>query len=535
MTRTLLSLHRTLWPRSFKANPSQIFVLFFFGLYGIPLTLALSFGIATVAQEEGNLVLAGAVPALGVSAYWLISLLYTSPEGQVDASRVATLPVRASELIPGFLLIAFLQIRALLALICTVIIAAVVSPVLGAEVSAGWIVAWVISCVLSFVLAIVGGQAVAALADLLGNQSPRIRRLIIAIAIIAAVGLALWMSMASGDNAEVILTLAMKVLAWSPLAAPCNAVLLAASGRWLAALGMVVAFVALLALAVWAERAALESELRTFNSEADETTRTTQSGSILLPWAPKNRWGAIYSRAVCYWWRDKRLTPTLFLIPIFAIIFLVLSLNEHNTFQQYVGLFFIITIAASGGANDYGYDGPANWVHIAASVPGRTMVTARAAGVATIVFPPLLLYLVAIGAIHGLTSSFWLAVIIAITAAVAALGLGSALSVLNPYPTSRPGTNAFKDKSGLTGSATITGLVAMFALWIPLVPGATMMMIPLTTDYGNTTLINSPLFWAGVLLEVLVSALILFIGQRISAKRLDAHWPKIMQKVKNYL
>lgn len=232
MTRTLLSLHRTLWPRSFKANPSQIFVLFFFGLYGIPLTLALSFGIATVAQEEGNLVLAGAVPALGVSAYWLISLLYTSPEGQVDASRVATLPVRASELIPGFLLIAFLQIRALLALICTVIIAAVVSPVLGAEVSAGWIVAWVISCVLSFVLAIVGGQAVAALADLLGNQSPRIRRLIIAIAIIAAVGLALWMSMASGDNAEVILTLAMKVLAWSPLAAPCNAVLLAASGRW---------------------------------------------------------------------------------------------------------------------------------------------------------------------------------------------------------------------------------------------------------------------------------------------------------------
>ena len=101
---------------------------------------------------------------------------------------------------------------------------------------------------------------------------------------------------------------------------------------------------------------------------------------------------------------------------------------------------------------------------------------------------------------------------------------------------SAPGTNPMKDKSGFSVGALIMMLVSVLLVWLPLAPGIIMMIVGMNRDDGGVTRLSGlpTLFWAGVVLSVLVALVGLWLGHAAAAKRLEKRWPEIFAKVRNF-
>ena len=534
VTRTIIALHGKLWPRSYKANPSQFVVLLIFFLYGLPGALGLAFLTGDITAEGGNLRYAAGLQGLGVFLYWLLALLYPSGESQVDPGRMATLPLRPRQLVPGMLWAEFLQARTVLALLCASATAAIIPAMLGDATSTTFVVAWVISCLVSFVLAVVGAAGMSALGQLLGAQPAWVRYLVFAAGVVVAVIATLLVSTDPTDMGATG-TAMLRAFAWTPFAAPASAVTSALCGRWLPAVLWALLTVALYVAFVCALEKAIGAELNGRVEGESPKSSASQRGTALVPWAPRSRWGAIYSRALCYWWRDSRFRAQWVSAVILTIIFCGTGLAGGDQTRLYIGLISSVILCSTATANDYGYDGPANWVHLAAHVPATTMVTARAAAGGTVGGLTLLVTAVICGLATGANPIFWTLLSAVVCACLAGLGFAAMMAVFSPYPTSRPGTKAFNDRSGFTGAAVLTTLMGIFGVWLPLAPGSIMMGIALSRGHQSFADMASGLFLSGLALNVVIALAISIGGIAIAYRRLNYRWPDVFQRVRNYV
>ena len=147
-----------------------------------------------------------------------------------------------------------------------------------------------------------------------------------------------------------------------------------------------------------------------------------------------------------------------------------------------------------------------------------------------------LIYLVVLAMLGRELTTVVVLAVIAGSAVLLNAGLAALLAVWNPFQVSAPGTNPMKDKSGFSVGALIMMLVSVLLVWLPLAPGIIMMIVGMNHDDGGVTRLSGlpTLFWAGVVLSVLVALVGLWLGHAAAAKRLEKRWPEIFAKVRNF-
>ena len=113
-------------------------------------------------------------------------------------------------------------------------------------------------------------------------------------------------------------------------------------------------------------------------------------------------------------------------------------------------------------------------------------------------------------------------------AAITACGISLFLSVRNPYPTAKPGTNPWQDRSGFSVSAFISAFAGIFLAWIPMLPG----ILGLTYGYKNDMIAVEII---GVILILAVPIAAYLLVMRYAIRYLDNHYPEIFAKVRSYV
>ncbi|MBI9001322.1 hypothetical protein M0E87_09440 [Corynebacterium sp. CCM 9185] len=525
MTRTLIQLHRTLRKRSLKAQPSQWFMIIFIWVYGVIGALSLG-GLSLTEQMDGNQSALSLPLGVGVLAYWVLAFIYPSSENQLTPAWFAPLPVDARQLLPGFILAAFLQSRGYLAVLNSVITFGfgTVGLVLTGH---AWVIPfWFLAVVAALALSICGAEAWILLGVLSGGRSRR-EKLSMAsgvVFILIIIGFNMVVNSAIGvDTARIT-----RILGYTPFGGAGGAAGSLADGAWGAAVLQAAIGVVLLPMLWGAWHRALTRSF-TQVTETGSGSRTRLRGRLMLPGVPETVGGAVYSRGLLYWVRDSRLLYSLISLPLFSVFFLVLGATNEDNSMEWFGAYMMAAAATQYVANAYGYDGPANWVHMTTGVPARVMVRAQAAVAATISVPTVLLYNTALGVISGFSTLWVLTAVTTIGAIPAALGFGSLLSVFNPFPAARPGTNPMKDRSGYSGAAFIAAFGGLLGVWLPLLPGIIMMVI------GRGHGLGSGLFLGGAAWVVLVSTGVFLVGIVVSTRKLDRSWPEIFATVRKYV
>ncbi|WCZ35628.1 hypothetical protein CHEID_00230 [Corynebacterium heidelbergense] len=535
-TGTLLRLHRVLWRRSFRKNPSQVFFAIFVVIYGLLGCLGLG-GFIIDAASRADFRAMGLTLTAGTLMYWLITVMYPSGENQLEPGRIVTLPLSIRSITPGLMWAAVLQTRGILAVVNSLITfafgtAALISAADRGALPAPLAVAiagWAVAVVLALLVTIVGGEAIASLGSSVGTRTLKERLALVGsfAFIVLILGFNVLINM--GVDANSLARLGT-VLGWTPLGAAGGMGVSLAYGQWLygAAQLVIAAGTIWVGWVTW--RSGLASAMKKV-AETSESNRTTRgTGKLLVPWTQNTVGGALYSRALRYWRRDTRFLYTIFTMPLLAVFFLLTGVFQGGgesagggiVGNQMFGAFLLATTGALNMCNDYGYDGPGNWVHIAAGVRGRTMVTARMAVSATVSAPFLMAYLAVLGAMAGFDGTWMLLAVTCVAGLLGGLGLGAYLSVANPFPTARPGTNPMKDRSGYSSGAFVTMLLVLVGVWVPMIPGIVMMNA------------GGGLFWAGAVLNLGLGIGGFFLGRQLAGKRLERRWPEVFAKVRNW-
>lgn len=537
-TRALLRLHRVLWGRSFNGNPSQVFMVIFLLIYGILGCLGLGLSIL-VSADGADFRMMGLTLTAGTLAYWLLTLMWPSSENQLDPGRLATLPLPVRSMAPGLMWASVLQTRGALALVNSIITFAFGTGALAAAAGRGAlfvplaaaVAGWAVAVALALPVTIMGGEAISSFGSAVGTRTKKERLGLLGFLLFLAVILGFNVAASAGVDAELLARIGT-VLSWTPLGAAGGIGVSVAYGRWLfAALQLVITLAGLrVGWMLW--RAGLASSLKSIAETGKDASTTRGTGQLLLPWVKPTVGGTLYSRGLRYWRRDTRFLYSAITMPILALFALMAGYLKHASGgssssgasgTEMYGAFLLATCAALNMANDYGYDGPANWVHMVAGVRGRTMIAARMAVATTMTAPLVLLYLILLGALEGFDSTWALLAVACPAGMLAGLGMGAYLSVANPFPTSRPGTNPMKDRSGYSSGAFIAMFGVLFGVWVPMVPGIVMMNI------------GGAWFWAGAGLCAVVGVGGMLLGYRLAAQRLGQRWPEVLGKVRAWV
>lgn len=179
--------------------------------------------------------------------------------------------------------------------------------------------------------------------------------------------------------------------------------------------------------------------------------------------------GAIAARTLTYWLRDRRyrvvLTAVIF-IPLLALVPLAFA----GVPTEYLALLPVPLLGFFFGwalHNDLAFDSTALWLHITASMDGRSDRLGRA--LPTLVIGGMLVLLGS--AVTGLITGEWMWSIsvlgVALCLLAAATGISSVTSVLYPYAVARPGDSPFSQPVRSWGSGVwmhpVTGLLAFVA------------------------------------------------------------------------
>lgn len=228
---------------------------------------------------------------------------------------------------------------------------------------------------------------------------------------------------------------------------------------------------------------------------------------------PSNAFGAIASRSLVYWLRDRRYIMNIIVVPVAGVL-TVLPLIVAGVPIEVAALVPVPVMALFFGwlpHNDVAYDSTALWTHVASGVRGLADRLGRVLPVLLVAIPVLAiaapLSLLMIGdwslllPLGGLAASLLLC----------ALGMSSIVSVIAPYAVSRPGDSPFQQPQRPTSRAAY-GPAAAFL-------GAIVLSLP-TGWLFAATIVDGPAyapatFWVGLLSGITVLAVGAVIGGRI--------------------
>jgi len=476
------------------------------------------FAIPGVAHRPGAaailLPLGGAAIVLG----WLfLPLVFFGVDESLDPARFALLPLRRGTLIRGLFAAALVGLPALATLAATAGMVESAAHLGGPGAALGELVG-----VLGGLLLCVALSRAVTSAFATGLRSRRSRDLAaIALAMFAAaIGPLQLAVLAGAQRADwgVVGTVA-KVVGWTPVGAPYGIGLEIAAGRWWAAPLKLLITLAAIGGLLWWWNATLESAM--IGTVASDRRRTVTDRDpvalLLLPRMPQNRFGALVSREVRYWWRETRRRASLITFTM-AGLFLPISLTVSNGSPGAM-VIFVGALAALGLANQFGFDSSAYAANVTAGVPGRVEIGSRAAAHAIYTLPLLVAVSIVVGSLAGhpgrIPSTFGLLI------ASYGVGLGLVLPVsvraAYAFPAS---SNPFAMSSG---GGPAKGLVAFGVLF-----GAIVVSLPLQIV---AWLLGPVWLWIGLPVGVAYGTAAFLIGSGIAADLLDRRAPELLAAV----
>jgi ABC-2 type transport system permease protein len=190
---------------------------------------------------------------------------------------------------------------------------------------------------------------------------------------------------------------------------------------------------------------------------------------VLLPdrFAARARpWMAVAAKELRYARRDPRRKVALlnaFVISAGLPIFLALSQQSRNEPQVVLFSTFAGYFAVIGAMNQFGLDGPALWLDVAAGDRLRAVLIGKNVALAVLIVPFIALIACAIAVVSGGWLYVPMSVLLALGGLGAALAVANVVSILIPQAMPESG-NPFARRSG--GQGCINGLISMAALLV---------------------------------------------------------------------
>jgi ABC-2 type transport system permease protein len=495
-------------------------VLFVLGLlFGIGFAVT-GYAVFAVPGLLGDLRVAGVLIPLGGAAIvlgWLfLPLVFFGVDESLDPARFALLPLRRGTLIRGMLAASLAGVPAIATLIATlgtVDATARLGGPLAAAVQLLGVVFGLLVC------AAVSRAVTSAFATALRSRRARDLATVLLAVVAALLGPIQLLALAGAQRADWgrVRDVAA-VVSWTPLGAPYAMGLDVIAGRAWAVPIKLAMVVATLAVLLWWWSATLERAMlgaaTAARSSADR--RGTPVAQLVLPFLPRNRFGALASREARYWWRETRRRASLI---TFSVVGIFLPVMTAVTGGGAGTLLFVGALAAVGLANQFGYEGSAYAANVVAGVPGRVELHARVVGYALYVSPLLITIAVVVGTVTGRP-----AVIPSLLGTLAA-AFGTGLAAV--LPISVRGAYALPDTTNpfalSSGGGLAKGLMSFGAL-LGAVVGTTPIQVV-------AYLLGPAWLWAGLPVGAAYGAAAYVLGSRLAANWLDRRMPELLTAV----
>jgi len=472
-------------------------------LAGLPLAFGgfLLLALVPRAEPAAGLILVEAVFLLVFCGWGLFPLLSFAGDASLDPSRLALLPLRPGQLVAGLSLAACVGVAPL----CTLV--ALGGAVVGFATLGPGMVLVVAAVLVQFALCIVGSRA---LLTALSHQlrSRRARDLVIVLVSVIALGFNLALQVGARlaerlerSDLEALRPLA-RALGWLPPGLAARAVVHGGQGRLLAATAELAgAALAVVVLGWWWWRS-LDRVLTT--AEPAARRRARQPAGLfprpLRRLLPADQRGAVAAKELRYLARHPRLRVGWViscLLGLGLVVFVAVTDGLQHPWTVLAALTMAF-LAAQNSLNQFGFDGPAYWTHVAAGADPRGDLTGRnLASMLTGTVATAVLALVLAAVTGG-----WLYVPVALCLGVGALalslGVADVVSVRFAYPLPDDATNLWAVQG--TGQGCLVGIVQMVAfavqgiLLLPLLalvvaglvlwPPALVLVCPVAVVYG---------------------------------------------------
>lgn len=540
-TKTLLKLHCKLWAHAFLGNLQMILSSVVVTIFAIMGCVGLAFGSHSTLVSDGDPAMFVLTMGLGSVLYLAMSAIFPSEERMLDPRMFGSLPLTHRDIMPGMVTSMFINSRAAISLVNTIIMATLGYLAFAEVASAGAGALWVLACVLQLVITLLAGEALAAALSSIATKFSELWGNVAGF-IVTFGFLALYLLpqlLANGTDPTAAIKTSADILSWTPFAAAAGAAAdMASIGGGGVSTGLAKGAICLVAIltVAFVMRVAVKHDLNN-PLPPQHATRAAKGDSLLLPRIPGSPVGALYSREIRYWRRDNRFMMSLMVIVVLCGLYLLMGmLNETNHWMLWFALYFVSLGPQQVAGNSLGMDGPSNWVHMVAGVRGKQIVASRSLSTVTVLAPIWLFVCIAAGAIDGFSATWLLISLLTLVCILIASAMANFSATRFPTQTTAPGTNAFKQRNG-GSSAMISALVTMLILTFAYLPGGLLTLIPLAmADGSSNSIADIPLLsWLGVLLHWVIVISVAWFMNRRASRRLDLEWPDIAQKVQRYL
>lgn len=518
MVAQFLGLRLRVLAGTFRRSPLQLAGLIIAALYGLGvmvIVVSALFAARLVGDVElvrGAIVLAGSCAVLG----FLVLPLFFGAEDPLDPRAFSLFGIPTRRLASGLAIAAFVSVPSLVLTICS--LATIVTWSRGAGIA----LLAVLSALIAVPTCVLGARVTTSLAGLL-LSTRRSRELTGALAVIAVLvlsGLAMiLLNVDWGSGASRTLRSIENGLSWSPLGAvwavPGDAAL-GHGGVAVLKLLIALAFLGLLALA-WS---ALVSRM---------LVTPERSGRIRdyagLGWFGRLKNGparAVAARTVTYWGRDPRYWISLVVIPVVPAL-MVGALTIAGVPGHYLSLLPLPIMCLFLGwsiHNDVAYDGTAIWLHVASGTPGAADRLGRIFPVALIGVPLIVVGTLITGLAYGDPVILLPVAGLSLALLLIGIGLSSIFSALFPYPTTRPGENAFTHPQSAGAMAVVVQSLSFLAIILLASPAIVFFVLGLVLT--PLWLIGVPIAGVGIGVAALIA------GVRVGGRIFDARGPELM-------
>jgi len=453
---------------------------------------------------------------------WLfLPLLGMGTDETLDPSRLALLPLERPALMRGLLaasLVGLAPVATLLALSGALIR---LRPGLSGTLVIGALLA------VELLLCVVGSRAMTTLFSgvLRSRRGRDVLVFVLAIAGIvpALAGQIVPRLLVSPNHRTITVGPAGRALYWLPSGWLAHAVLQARAGHLPVAVAELLAGAGAVAAALWLWGWALQRALTT--SEPATAKQARKGPGLFSPplsFLPRTRTGAVAAKEMRYMWRDPRRRASLLSVVIllaFPVAGIVMGRTHARELVLLAGAG--VLILSLQAVNQFGLDGPAFWMNVAAG--GDPAADLRGKNLAIAVLGAVLVAVeaVVLAVLSGGWSYLPAAVFLGGAAMGVALGVANQASVLAPYPMTDTATNLWGNNAGCL--TALTGLLAMVVTGLLLGPIVAAVAVSLTVWRAGLVAVAA----GGAIYGFLLWRL----GCRLAANRLSIRQLEVLQAV----
>lgn len=505
----------------FRLGWQQVAGLIAGALVALPLSLAAAALLAVAPRTqprlgEALLVAVFLVLALGWVAGPLVAF---GTDETLDPSRLALLPLRPRQLIPGLLVASSLGVTP----VATIIVLA--GAVAGFAPLGAGLPLVVAAALAQFLLCLVASRAVTtALSTVLRSRRARDLSIVMFSLALLAVGLGgpiltgLLRALSDGEGRTVL-----ALVRWLPPGLAAGAMIDAAHDRLAAAVAELAATGAIVAALGWAWLVAMR---RLATSAEPRPGSPDRSGNLfprLAGFLPRTRTGVVAAKELRYAVREPRLRVSWIFAWLFALVLpvAVALAGPLRRPQMVLVVPALVWLTNVNTLNLFGFDGRAYWMHVAAPDDPGADLAGKNLAAALLTFPLVLVDGLALAAVTG--GWAYLPVALGVGAGLLAtmLGVGNYASVRVPQPLPEMTGNLWALSS--TGQGATTALVQLAAFSVQSV-----MVTPVVGLVLAGLFLWPPLLVAAPLLGLAYGLILWQAGLRLAAEWLATHQPELL-------